>query len=43
MEAIDSGKEIESLFVQRGLSGPLFAELKTQVNELGIPFQLCAE
>ncbi|MGO1650604.1 MAG: 23S rRNA (guanosine(2251)-2'-O)-methyltransferase RlmB [Sphingobacterium sp.] len=40
MEAIDSGKEIESLFVQRGLSGPLFAELKTQVNELGIPFQL---
>ena len=29
MEAINAGKEIESLLVQRGLGGPLFAELKS--------------
>lgn len=39
MEAIDSGKEIESLFVQRGLSGPLFAEFKALVKEHNIAFQ----
>ena len=39
MEAIDSGKEIESLFVQRGLSGPLFAEFKALVKEHNISFQ----
>lgn len=40
MEAIDSGKEIESLFVQRGLSGPLFAEFKAFVKEYDIAYQL---
>ncbi len=39
MEAIDSGKEIESLFVQRGLSGPLFAEFKAMVKEYDISYQ----
>ncbi len=39
MEAIDSGKEIESLFVQRGLSGPLFAEFKALVKEQNIAYQ----
>lgn len=39
MEAIDSGKEIESLFVQRGLSGPLFAEFKAMVKEYELSFQ----
>lgn len=39
MEAIDSRKEIESLFVQRGLSGPLFAEFKALVKEHNISFQ----
>ncbi|GEM68700.1 23S rRNA (guanosine(2251)-2'-O)-methyltransferase RlmB [Sphingobacterium mizutaii NBRC 14946 = DSM 11724] len=39
MEAIDSGKEIESLFVQRGLSGPLFAEFKALVKEQNLAFQ----
>lgn len=39
MEAIDSGKDIESLFVQRGLSGPLFAELKALLKEHGVSFQ----
>ncbi|VTP93677.1 Putative TrmH family tRNA/rRNA methyltransferase [Sphingobacterium daejeonense] len=32
-------KEIESLFVQRGLSGPLFAEFKALVKEHNISFQ----
>ena len=31
IEAIDSGKEIESLFIQRGLSGSLLLELKNSV------------
>jgi len=39
MEAIDSGKEIESLFVQRGLSGPLFAEFKALIKENNMTFQ----
>ncbi len=39
MEAIDSGKEIESLFVQRGLSGPLFAEFKALVKKQNLAFQ----
>ena len=29
MEAIRSGKEIEALYMQRGLGGELFQELKT--------------
>lgn len=39
IEAIDSGKEIESLFVQRGLSGSLFLELKSLLKEHHIAFQ----
>ncbi len=39
IEAIDSGKEIESLFVQRGLSGSLFLELKSLMKEHNIGFQ----
>lgn len=39
MEAIESGKEIESLFVQRGLSGGLFLELKQLLKQHGIPSQ----
>ena len=39
IEAIDSGKEIESLFVQRGLSGSLFLELKALMKEHNIGFQ----
>src|SRR5690606_16980383 len=37
--AIDSGKEIESLFVQRGLGGSLIMELKTLLKEHNIAFQ----
>ena len=39
IEAIDSGKEIESLFVQRGLSGSLLMELKALLKEHNIGFQ----
>lgn len=39
IEAIDSGKEIESLFVQRGLSGSLFLELKSLLKEHDIAYQ----
>lgn len=39
MEAIESGKEIESLFIQRGLSGPLLNELKQLIKEHGISYQ----
>lgn len=39
MEAIDSGKEIESLFIQRGLSGPLFSELKQLLKQHDIAYQ----
>ena len=40
MEAIGSGKEIASLFVQIGLSCPLFAEFKAFVKEYDIAYQL---
>lgn len=40
IEAIDSGKEIESIFVQRGLGGSLFLELKALLKEHNIGFQL---
>ncbi|PVH26811.1 23S rRNA (guanosine(2251)-2'-O)-methyltransferase RlmB [Sphingobacterium corticibacter] len=39
MEAIDSGKEIESLFIQRGLSGGLLMELKALLKEHNLPSQ----
>ncbi len=39
IEAIDSGKEMESIFVQRGLSGSLFMELKALLKEHNIGFQ----
>lgn len=39
IEAIDSGKEIESLFIQRGLSGSLFLELKSLLKEHNMGYQ----
>ncbi|WP_237249485.1 23S rRNA (guanosine(2251)-2'-O)-methyltransferase RlmB [Sphingobacterium faecale] len=39
IEAIDSGKEIESLFIQRGISGSLFLELKSLLKEHGLSYQ----
>ncbi len=39
IEAITSGKEIETLYLQRGLTGGLFHELKTVLNEYQIAAQ----
>jgi len=39
IEAIDSGKEIESLYVQRGLTGALFQELRQVLRTHGIGYQ----
>ncbi|QQL51540.1 23S rRNA (guanosine(2251)-2'-O)-methyltransferase RlmB [Mucilaginibacter ginkgonis] len=39
IEAINSGKEIEALFMQRGLGGGLMMELKSLLNENGITAQ----
>src|SRR5690606_1545422 len=40
IEAIRSGKEIESLFLQRGLTGGIIPELRNLLKEYSIPFQL---
>jgi 23S rRNA (guanosine2251-2'-O)-methyltransferase len=39
IEAIKDGKDIESLFIQRGLSGELYGELKIVLREFDIPSQ----
>jgi len=39
MEAIDSGKEIESLFIQRGIHGELIQELKKLIKARDISYQ----
>lgn len=39
IEAIRAGKEIESIYIQRGISGGLMSELKTLLNE----YQLTAQ
>ncbi|MBK0384031.1 23S rRNA (guanosine(2251)-2'-O)-methyltransferase RlmB [Pedobacter sp. SD-b] len=39
IEAIGSGKDIESLFLQKGLSGGLISELKTLLRQFDIPSQ----
>ncbi|HEY1008785.1 MAG: 23S rRNA (guanosine(2251)-2'-O)-methyltransferase RlmB [Daejeonella sp.] len=40
IEAIRSGKEIESLFLQRGLTGGIMLELRSMLKENDIVFQL---
>ncbi len=40
MEAIRSGKEIENLYLQRGLSGGIILELRALLKEMDIVFQL---
>lgn len=39
IEAIHSGKELESLFIQRGLSGELLKELKALIKDQAITYQ----
>jgi 23S rRNA (guanosine2251-2'-O)-methyltransferase len=40
IEAIKSGKEIENLYLQRGLSGGIILELRALINEKEIGYQL---
>lgn len=40
IEAIKSGKEIENLYLQRGLTGGIILELRSLINEHEIGFQL---
>src|SRR5688572_22233960 len=39
LEAIRAGKEIDKLFIQQGLKGELFTELKTLIHQSNTPFQ----
>lgn len=39
MEAIQSGQEIESLFIQRGIGGPLMQELRQVLRDYDVPYQ----
>ena len=39
IEAIKSGKEIESLYVQRGLGGEIFQELREMIKSENITYQ----
>ncbi len=38
-EAIDSGKEIEKVFLQKGLRSENFSELMNQLKKIDIPYQ----
>ncbi|WP_207531655.1 23S rRNA (guanosine(2251)-2'-O)-methyltransferase RlmB [Desertivirga arenae] len=40
IEAIKSGKDIEAIYVQRGLGGGLLLELKALLKETGLSYQL---
>ncbi len=40
IEAVKSGKDIESVYVQRGLTGELFMELRTLLKEHELSYQL---
>ena len=40
MEALDSGKEIEKVFLQKGIAGKIFRELTFTLREREIPFQM---
>lgn len=39
LEAINAGKEVEKIFIQKGLRSDNFSELMHQVKEMGIPYQ----
>lgn len=39
MEALDAGKEIEKIFIQRDLNNPLLKELKVMLQDLGVHYQ----
>lgn len=39
IEAVDSGKEVEKIFIQKGLRSENFSDLMNQIKETGIPYQ----
>lgn len=39
IEAVKGGKDIEAVYVQRGLSGPLFSELKVLLKDQSVTYQ----
>ena len=39
IEAIESGKEIDKILIQNGLTGSLVSELRTKIKEAGLQFQ----
>ncbi len=39
IEALESGKEIDKILIQNGLTGTLVSELRTKMKEAGIQFQ----
>ena len=39
MEAIESGKQIDKILLQNGLSGALISELRSKIREAGLTFQ----
>ena len=39
MEAIKAGKEIDKIFIQKGLAGDLFRELRIMLSDSGTQFQ----
>lgn len=38
-EALDSGKQLDKIFIQKGLQGPQFRSLFQRIREQGIPYQ----
>ncbi len=40
VEAIKAGRDIETIYVQRGLSGPLFLELKALLSGMTVPLSV---
>ena len=39
IEALESGKKIDKILIQNGLTGALVSELRTKMKEAGIQFQ----
>jgi len=40
IEAVNSGKDIEAIYVQRGLTGAIFQELRDLLKEQGLSYQM---
>lgn len=39
IEALEAGKELESLYLQKGLSGNLYKELQSSLHKFNVPYQ----